>query len=319
MGALRKGEASSLGNWDRVIEFSCGPNPQLDCLARVSQGIFIPVAMADACDAVMDSKDAFRLIPYLLKLLREGNFYNYQQPAARGLGRLGADKGFPILLAIARDQDVDQQARRCAIEALAEYGSKDLVPDLLALPKDNSLTVCNALVTLDAVEAIPQLKQLMESPNKGARMSARYALIRLKALDAGEVARGLIGSPVKDDRRWAITVLSEPGRQDGLLSLIPLLKDPTRRIRHEVAEALVKGKDPATLADIRTFLRDEKDSTRWFAAYVLARLGDASGKDLLGQMAKMENLYWRHRGEEGLAALEGGEVRPLIRASDGGD
>lgn len=85
--------------------------------------------------------------------------------AARGLAARKANPEAPKILALLRHKD--QRVRVAAVDALAELGCKEALPELLRLLESDKewrvrSAVCDALRLLKAADALPQVRKLMQ-------------------------------------------------------------------------------------------------------------------------------------------------------------
>jgi len=130
--------------------------------------------------------------------------------------------------------------RRHAQRLLVERGKTDIVPQLLALLKDQSLdetginpTVIHALWTLHGLKALPDLSDLLKHPCAGVRKTAVQVMPA-----AAQTAQSLLNADLLHDK-------------DPLVTLNTLLKFTETPLSSEVEKAVLSRLEAATEADDR--------------------------------------------------------------------
>jgi HEAT repeat protein len=114
------------------------------------------------------------------------------------------------------------------------------VPTLRALLKNGAAPVrmeaALALGRMNALDAIPDLKALMNDPE--AQSFAAVALARLGDADAEKIVQHMLQSPVFDVRLLAAQAYEGKGQGPWVQALMPALQDPNGLTRIRAAELL---------------------------------------------------------------------------------
>lgn len=134
------------------------------------------------------------------------------------------------------------------------------------LDPDHRAMAAKFLGELGAVEATEPLLRLLDAADPHARSSAAIALGRL---GAAEALPRLHEIALRDEeafvRSWAISALGEIGDPDGVDLLLPLLSDPSWRVRGATARVLGRLGDPRALEPLRSARRKLRRSPlEWY-------------------------------------------------------
>ena len=193
-------------------------------------------------------------------------------------------------------QDGDLEARRSAMDALAEAAHAPAVPALVHQLSDDDLTIrYQAALTIGRIlrqkpnagdthldELIGSLQEALRGDDMWLRMAATSALVSL-----GDAA---------------------------VPSLVPALQDEQAAVRRAAAKALGKLGHVAALADLLRALTDVDDSTRRFAAQALGRIGHASAVAALGDSLRDANRAVREASGVALGKIGRPAAPVLIQA-----
>lgn len=217
--------------------------------------------------------------------------------AVTALGRLGAPAdGERIALFLDHPQPL---MRLAAVRALGLLNYTPAAPRLLdGLAADRQLNLSQhtrlsllsayveALARLQAREAIPVFVELAQH-EIGLRTVAVEALVRWQAAAAAPL-------------------------------LIPLLNDPSWRLRRALLRLLRQANYRLALPLVRPLLQDERDALREMALTIVTDWGDTASTEMVRQMAFSEpNPFRRPQAVTSLAALAGANALPdLIKLTN---
>ncbi|MFO0916745.1 MAG: HEAT repeat domain-containing protein [Planctomycetaceae bacterium] len=189
-------------------------------------------------------------VPELVKKLKEPQF---QQLVATVLAEIGPDaaEAAPGLLELAKSGG--PETRREAILALAQIGpaAKQTAPELIKLLNDESFpfrgAVAFALGKMEAKEAIPALKQVVDAPKDSMlRLSSIWALLQFDPNNPeyAAIAVPRLAAALTDERprvrKEVATTLGRLGAQaaKAVPDLQKALNDEIPEVRVEVIAAL---------------------------------------------------------------------------------
>jgi HEAT repeat protein len=146
----------------------------------------------------------------------------------------------------------DYAERAGRIRAAKERGDVPYLTEALRDP-DHRWLAAKYLGDLGAVQAAEQLIRLLDAADPQVRIAAAQTLGRIRA----PAARPRLQEVAFDDeepgvRSWAIGALGEIGDRDDVDLLLPLLDDPSLRVRGATALALGRIGDPKALVPLRS-------------------------------------------------------------------
>jgi HEAT repeat protein len=187
---------------------------------------------------------------------------------AETLGRLGDRSALSTVLELAKDSD--QEVRQNAVEALGRVGNESTLHSLVLAMIDEHMGVrqaaARAAMMLDPYwqrspklqTALPELQAAMRHGDSGVQVAATGLLRRLTGRSADELLSASpprVGIPVSD----AMTEFFQG-----------LLADPDEDVRLAAAEALGRGRLPATIPALQTALTDKSKWVRQAAEQGIA-------------------------------------------------
>ncbi|MEE8409865.1 MAG: Npt1/Npt2 family nucleotide transporter [Myxococcota bacterium] len=144
------------------------------------------------------------------------------------------------------------QVRVAALKYLGDSGSKIPSDEIASLLDDPSAEVrastTLALLAIRHGEALGQVHHMLEDPSAEVRAHAIAGLIRHGGLDGvlscADLLKKMLSSDQVEDRERAAWVLGKVGVQNFYQPLIPLLADPSDRVRHAAIIAAGQLKSP---------------------------------------------------------------------------
>ena len=203
--------------------------------------------------------------------------------AARGLGAAKDASAGKVLLALADPASRPREVVASAIRALAELGVRQAGPRLAQLAADAKadpnlrLEAVTALGTLEAVEQLPYVQDLMTDEWPAMRAAATRAAA---AIDADRFI--LILSGLQMDRHWTgrAALADALGRLEGEVvasRLLSMLEDEDRRVIPAVLRSLVRVNAPGVDEILVRHLNQPDFVVREAAATLLGERKPADG------------------------------------------
>ena len=186
---------------------------------------------------------------------------------AEALGRLGDLRALPALLGLAKDND--QEVRHNAVEALGRLGDEHVLDSLVRAMIDEDMSVrqaaARAATMLDPYwQRSPTLPSLM--PELQAALRQGKPGVQVAATD---LLRRLTGHRPAESVSPALA--SRPPVNGGLTELFQrLLADADEDVRLAAAEALGRGRSPATIPALQIALSDKSKWVRQAAKQGIA-------------------------------------------------
>ena len=191
--------------------------------------------------------------------------------AAEALGKIGDQKGIPVLLQALHDSEAS--VREAAARSIGKFPSvrAEAGAEVLALLRDPDASVRRAAAeALGAVEASSALTSalgaLLSDPDPAVRQAAGHALLLSDTREAVAVLSKGATDPDPVVRRWAVAALGESG--DG--RAVPVLLDRLRHdavagVRTEAAYRLQFVAEAAVAAELEAIIQQESDPDvkRW--------------------------------------------------------
>jgi HEAT repeat protein len=262
-----------------------------DSATKLTAGLTNPdnVVRAQAAEALgAIGAPAEQAVPALVEALQDGNDV-VRAKAVEALGKIGetaAEAAVPSLVRALHDRDSWVSAM--AAEALGEMGGvgEGVLPGLI-----RALNHVNPLVRANSAEALGKLGP--------AAAAARTTLLRAGTDEDGSVraqalrALGNLGPPNPATLQFALAATADADplvraaaaetigtwhlpEEEGIIKLLPLLRDPNDQVKVQVAEVLAKyAGNTAPVVEGLCQVLAEDDST-WVqasAAQALGRLG----------------------------------------------
>jgi len=160
----------------------------------------------------------------------------------------------------------DENAVECLVEALGDKGGKV-----------RSFAMSGVLKL--GVHAIPFLRKAVKSDNPRLRSNATNALGMIDENDARDAALTSLTDRDPKVRKTGVKTLSRVGDQRIVNHLKNMLDDENEQVGFEAAFALAKIE--AGVEVLKTVLHSDSRRVRCSAAHGLAKIGDASGVDIL--------------------------------------
>jgi HEAT repeat protein len=198
--------------------------------------------------------------------------------AARALGTIGSREAVPELLALLADRERDVQG--AAAFALGKLAAKDAAPDLLrALEKpgrhDARVEVAEALGELGAKEALPALLRLLEDKDFQGQADLLPVVVRLGGGAASPQIMACFKHESADVRAAAIRAARALQVKGLAPALAGLLEDSSDEVWQEAAEAIAETGAAEIAPQLQALAANEgaRDLCRRAALLVLGRGG----------------------------------------------
>lgn len=225
---------------------------------------------------VLHDWGATEAIPDLLKVV-EGSAREPRRQALQTLGDWGRSEALAVLLKQPETPDEPD-----VIDALGRIGDAQAIPYVLSAMKKSpwpstKLWGYDAVVRLEAKEAIPLLRDLLALPKLGYPGEALRALRFLSPEDAKTVCAKYFESPQAELRSLAVGEWGRLGMREQVPVLVKLLDDPNADLRHTAMRVLVRldARDQVDAIAARLTTKDDLIP----AARALASLGAAAKVD----------------------------------------
>ncbi len=251
-------------------------------------------------------------VPGLLKLLEDADPIT-RANAAVALGTIGGEEVLAPLLA--RLKDPDAVAVRSIAHGLALLGDRRAIPGLRDLLKDTrySSSAAEALGTLGAREAIPDLIRLAENPESDALIEAAAALAKLNATESVRALVPHLGSKDDDVRAQALASLGLLGARGSAPAVRVRLKDKAEEVRTAAALALGRLKDADSLPALVEALSDESEDVQAEAYRAIEAIGPSAVSPSLIKLLRDAGKPLPSRRSAALL-LRGESAGPELRA-----
>ena len=226
----------------------------------------------------------------------------WRSMAAKGLGKLGDERGVDPLIETLSDDDRD--VREAAAKALEQLGDKRAVDPLIKTLSDDDWRVrkaaAEALGKLGDKRAVDPLIEALSDDDIWVRNTATEALVQL-----GDPAVDPLIKTLSDDesdvRRSAAEALGRLGDERAVEPLIKTLSDDGLGVSHAAAKALAQLS--ATVDPLIKALSDGGSNVRQSAAWALGQLGDKRAVDPLIKALSDDDSGVRSAAEEALKKL----------------
>ncbi len=172
-----------------------------------------------------------------------------------------------------------------------------------------------ALCAIEEMGALGAVHHMLEDPDRKVRACAVAGLIRHGGLDGvlacADLLKRMLSSPDADDRERAAWVLGEVGVQNFYQPLIPLLADPSERVRLAAIEAAGRLKTDQLWEPLLGQLRQPRLANAAIAA--LAAAGPAVFDTVAGLLRDTSHpAALRAQLPKVLARLQDTRVAPLL-------
>ncbi len=240
-------------------------------------------------------------IPKLLALLREEDM---EEPVARALRDIG-EPGVPLLLARLRDENV--LVRQTAAMVLGHLGRLEAADALIAMLEDENGHVRGAaaesLGRVRSGKAVAPLLLLLEDEYENVQECAIRALA---AIGDESVLDGLLRDFTGRDagmRRNTVRLLGRFGTERALEALSFALKDEEPDVRKAVVIALDGFRDERTARPLLLAITDDDPEVRMLAAEALGKSGAADAVDALVPLLDDEDLWVRAAAARSLGRI----------------
>ena len=236
----------------------------------------------------------------LLALLESGSMPGLQYELVSALIALDARELAPDLVRMMSSKD--DRTREAAVRALGTLGGRDCVAGLVTALADCPL-VANAamgsLISLRAVEGIPDLVKMLGSRNANQRALATNVLMTLH-----EAIPPLIASLKSDSaelRGTAAGILSVLGAPESAADA--LMQDPDAGVRVQAARAAGRLRLNAAAPRLVKMLADENEAVVIAAAGALGEMGAKESIPELAALLKKSDLQLRSSVVDSLGLL----------------
>ena len=221
-------------------------------------------------------------------------------------------------------KDLNPQARRYALQALAFTGSAKAVTPLIAALKDRDAMVRESVGTIIqdtramAPGYVAPLIAALKDPEARVRSSAAAAL----GVQGDARAIDPLMAATKDTdfavRYHALQSLGELGGEKAKAAAAAGLADPDERVRFSAARVLVGMRDARAVPILIDLLGSKESMVALEAARMLGELGDRRAADALAAAFKSDDPRLRDAaawalGRLGAADGSGGEAYPEVR------
>ena len=218
-----------------------------------------------------------------------------------------------------RSRSVLLQVR--AADALGTVGATQAVPDLIEVlgagDRASRLAAARALANLDAPEAVPAIFEALSDVGAHAEEVAE-ALVRFGALAVAPLRERLRGSVSAGQRRLAVVVLGDLRAFDAAADLRAVLSDPDPHVGCAAAHAVGRLGDVAAVPKLVEILRDGGDlELREAAADALGAIDDPVAAPALVQALDAPEWALRDAAARALIALGDAGLDGLVDALDG--
>ncbi len=240
-------------------------------------------------------------VPRLLALLREEDM---EEPVIQALGSIG-DAAVPALLERMHDEQV--LVRRVTVTVLGALGRREAEDALIAMLNDENGHVrgsaAQALGRLRSGKAIASLIRLLEDEYESVQESAIRAIADIGDESVLDAFLTNFSARDADMRRNIVRLLGRFSSARALDALTFAIKDEEPDVRKAVVIALDgvhtgRAEQPLLLA-----ITDDDPEVRMLAAEALARTGAESAADALIPLLDDEDLWVRAAAARGLGRL----------------
>ncbi len=275
-------------------------------------GLIIAAANALANIGGDDAADALR---YALRKAESDR--NLWMQLARAAGRAKAQNAADELAKGLRSDNA--AARRTAVEALGQVGSKDPVPDLVKALNDTDMPVrlaaLRALSTLDPEGAGRHFTRLMANPDEAPelRIPAAAALAAAKNEEAFATLMGMLNAQSTTPTQLAAEALGQLKDERAIPVLSAVLQDHTDQFtREKLADALARF-GPAAAGPLVELAKHSEPHVRYCAARALRSVrSDQTVWALMGMLTD-EASWVRLSAAQALAGLSDEDVVEALK------
>ena len=262
-------------------------------------------------------------ISALIELLNNKNHHGQKRELANVLGNTGSEAAISALTAILQNEDQDMFLRQTIAQFFAETRNKAAIPVLTKVLNEPSSyivspTAAEALGDIGAVEAIPDLQQIIEE-NKLNGFGRKEATIALGKIGDPLAIPTLLAILENNDQEiawqaaWAIGKIGDPLVIPRLETILLHQEEP--RLRSHVAYTLgeLGGGALPTLNEL--LINEEEDwLVRWRAAIALGNNHDPAAIPMLKEgLADDKNEHIQSRSAEVLGALQDSTALEYLR------
>jgi HEAT repeat protein len=217
-----------------------------------------------ALERLMERDD----IPRLL----EHNNPNVRQAAVSALGRIAGRQAISKLLTIMEQEKKikDSQVYRVACNAFLSVASRDEMPTILALIKDEGYHT-GAVGVFARLANRQEISDLLRSGGKRVREALLQALRRVPNREAIPVLKNLFKNPDRYVRRAAVEAFSTVANQQDIPDIKALFQDRSSTVRDSAEKALAAAIKGLGINELNNLKKDENQTLRRVAAKQLAR------------------------------------------------
>jgi HEAT repeat protein len=199
-------------------------------------------------------------------------------------------------------QDLDQNRRNAAIEALGEVGDVQVVAPLLAILREEPFLVTLALVKMGG-PGLDAVITAIQNPSWQIRWASAEALGTSSDPRAVDALIGVLQDSEARVVQSAIAALSQLGNARAVSALAALLASSDRAIRLTACQALGHLKDPSVTAQLLPLLQNADRNLRSAVVTSLDQLGWQPGLDEIGAAYWVARRYWSKCSEFGALAV----------------
>ncbi len=252
----------------------------------------------DIIDYISDLDDKRMIIPLTKELAAP--FYLLRKKSASLLKKIGDDRMYPFILAMAENQS--PVTRIYALEALFYLYDKRFNPVLLDFIKDGNKSVriytINCIQKNDLAEMIPNVRELaLNDSVMDVRVHAIQALANFNDRNSLYIFLGLLSHADVNVRRASIDAIVKLGVKSTAYQLsIQLQNENDEENRFTIIDTLIKFRSPSEVAGLRKILLGDANSRlRIMSAHALGVLRDDRVPGILKECLGDRDL--RVRGE----------------------
>ncbi|HKV39232.1 MAG TPA: HEAT repeat domain-containing protein [Blastocatellia bacterium] len=184
--------------------------------------------------------------------------------------------------------DSNAGVRSAAVIALGETLSKQAVPPLMSIIRDESSTLRGeAAVSLGKLGkwAVPSLIAALADSRPSVRMLSAQALGDIRPIDAVPALIQAVSNVNSGDRAEAIDALGKIGDVRAVEPIIQAMQGGSTNIRRRAVQALALLPDPRVEPVLLAALADQDEGVRQTAAIGLGEIGDERAVKPLEQLA----------------------------------
>ena len=190
--------------------------------------------------------------------------------------------------------------RRAAIKAIEKLGSREDLPRLSEMLKDNDRTVKTAvgkaIAKLGSREDLPRLREMLKDNDWDVKTAVGKAI--------AEIERRVDQTAISETQKDEMPAIREsPERRGDLSSINEMLKDKDPFVRRDAIKAILELGSGKYLSSIREKLKDENSFVRGDAIKAIAEIGSRDDLSFIGGMLKDNNWIVRGAAVDAIAEI----------------